>query len=357
MLEGWEEVRLGDIMSFRSESGGTESGDLYITTENMRPDVGGIDFDREVNVPKKAKRFYVGDVLFSNLRPYFKKVFLAEDDGFCSSDVLVFRSDLESALLFYIISSDHFINTVSANMKGTRMPRGDKDTIVNYLIQVPKNVKEQEEIVEALSGLDAVIDGVRGVLEKAEVVERGLYQRVFAERDGWEEVRLGEVIDITTGKINANQADENGSYPFYTCGRETLRINTTAFDGESILLAGNGDFGLKYHRDGKFNAYQRTYVIRSTDQSTLLNTYLFRILKRKVHTLVSQGGVIKFLRLPQIVGLKMTLPPLKKQKEIVEVFEAHEAYVRGYEEYLEKLERVKKALMQKLLSGEVRVRI
>ena len=78
-----------------------------------------------------------------------------------------------------------------------------------------------------------------------------------------EKNKLSDVATFTTGKLNSNAAIENGIYPFFTCSPETLKINTFAFDQEAILLAGNnaeGNFCIKYY-NGKFNAYQRTYVI------------------------------------------------------------------------------------------------
>ena len=79
----------------------------------------------------------------------------------------------------------------------------------------------------------------------------------------WKEITLGEIAIFKTGKLNSNAAISNGEYPFFTCSPETLRINNYAFDQEAILLAGNnadGNFSIKYYK-GKFNAYQRTYVI------------------------------------------------------------------------------------------------
>ena len=80
----------------------------------------------------------------------------------------------------------------------------------------------------------------------------------------WKEYKLGEIASFQTGKLNSNEAVENGLYPFFTCSPITLRINTYAYDQKAILLAGNnaeGNFSIKYY-EGKFNAYQRTYIIK-----------------------------------------------------------------------------------------------
>ena len=79
----------------------------------------------------------------------------------------------------------------------------------------------------------------------------------------WKEYRLGEIAELRTGKLNSNAAVPYGKYPFFTCAPETFYINKYAFDQKAILLAGNnaeGNFNIKYY-EGKFNAYQRTYVI------------------------------------------------------------------------------------------------
>ncbi len=111
-------------------------------------------------------------------------------------------------------------------------------------------------------------------------------------------VRLGELVSIKTGKLDANAADEDGIYPFFTCAENTLRINTAAYDCECVLVAGNGDLNVKYY-NGKFNAYQRTYIIEVLDRRVLDPFYLYQFLKSYVQTLREQsiGGVIKYIKL------------------------------------------------------------
>lgn len=194
---------------------------------------------------------------------------------------------------------------------------------------------DKNDLPEALEVLDAWKQGKKKEsdialwVKKEKIAESGdynltgeRYRETEARRNQkWPLVELGELIDITTGKLNANQAKEDGKYPFYTCGREILKIDKTSFDGESILLAGNGDFGLKYHAGGPFNAYQRVYVIKTKSPSKLTNKYLFQVLKKPIANILSQGGVIQYLRVGQITGIKIPLPPLEVQKEIVEQIE------------------------------------
>ena len=78
--------------------------------------------------------------------------------------------------------------------------------------------------------------------------------------NSWQNLKLGEIVSIKTGKIDANKAVENGKYPFFTCAKEISRINDAPYEGKVVLVAGNGDLNVKYY-EGKFNAYQRTYFL------------------------------------------------------------------------------------------------
>ena len=141
----------------------------------------------------------------------------------------------------------------------------------------------------------------------------------------WKIKTLGEVCNISTGKLNANAAVENGKYLFFTCSREIFTIDHFAFDCEAILLAGNnavGDFNVKHYK-GKFNAYQRTYVITINKGEPLLYKYLYLQVESalKDFKLKSVGAGTKFLKLDMIKNLKLHLPPLPEQKQIVAILD------------------------------------
>ena len=101
----------------------------------------------------------------------------------------------------------------------------------------------------------------------------------------WRETTLGEVINFTTGKLNSNAAVPDGEYPFFTCSPETLKIDSYSFDCKAILLAGNnanGIYSVKIY-EGKFNAYQRTYVITSKDNLSVNLNYVYYLLNIKLN--------------------------------------------------------------------------
>ena len=137
------------------------------------------------------------------------------------------------------------------------------------------------------------------------------------------ETRLEHLVHFKTGKLNSNAAVDDGQYPFFTCSPETLRIDNYAFDCEALLLAGNnaeGVFALKYYK-GKFNAYQRTYVITVRDTDKLSYGYLFYNLRTQLKELqnISHGSATKFLTLTLLNDIEIPLSPISEQKAIAEV--------------------------------------
>lgn len=131
----------------------------YISTENMIQDKGGVTFSSGLPAVSTTQAFKQGDVLVSNIRPYFKKIWLAEFDGGCSNDVLVFRPKEErvsSEFLYLVLSDDAFFDYMMAGSKGTKMPRGDRKDIMNYLVS-DFALSNQEQITEILLPLNKII--------------------------------------------------------------------------------------------------------------------------------------------------------------------------------------------------------
>ena len=112
--------------------------------------------------------------------------------------------------------------------------------------------------------------------------------------DGWRVGKLGEYFPIKTGKKDANVSSQNGKYPFFTCAQEQLLCDNYSFNGSAILLAGNCDFNVKWY-DGKFEAYQRTYVLAPYDPCLL--GYLYYLMKHFLEDITTghRGSVVNFI--------------------------------------------------------------
>ena len=154
-----------------------------------------------------------------------------------------------------------------------------------------------------------------------------------------EKERLEQLVNIKTGKLNANASDENGIYPFFTCSKETLKINRYSYDCECVLVAGNGDLNAKYY-NGKFDAYQRTYILTNKNDKKLNLKYLYYFMQRHLETLRNQsiGGVIKYIKLENLSEAEIRIVSLDEQEKIINKLQKIESIINIRKQQLEKLQ-------------------
>jgi type I restriction enzyme S subunit len=160
--------------------------------------------------------------------------------------------------------------------------------------------------------------------------------------------KLGDLVTFKTGKLDSNAAVTDGDYPFFTCSQETLRTNTYSFDTECVLLAGNnanGIFPLKYFK-GKFDAYQRTYVVRPRDANVLTTKFLYYALRLKLSEFrsFSTGAATKFLTLTILNETEIQAPPLPIQQRIAGILSAYDELIENCQRRIKILESMARAL-------------
>ena len=153
-------MELKDICQYVPErvATATLTRDNYISTENMLPDKGGVVIASGVPAGN-AVAFAKGDVLVSNIRPYFKKIWQADKNGGCSADVLCFRisKNVDCNYFYYLLSQQSFFDYMMSGSKGCKMPRGDKKQIMQWSFNLP-SFEEQQQIASILSSLDSKIE-------------------------------------------------------------------------------------------------------------------------------------------------------------------------------------------------------
>ena len=170
-----------------------------------------------------------------------------------------------------------------------------------------------------------------------------------------EKVRVSDLTKIRTGKLDANASSEDGKYPFFTCSKEPLRISTYTYDCECVLVAGNGDLNVKYY-NGKFDAYQRTYIIEDNSNGKLYIPYLYYFMEDYVKELRKQaiGGVIKYIKLGNLTEAVITVPSIDRQKEIVEVLKKVGNILENYSKKLCQLDVLIKARFVELFGDPIK---
>lgn len=161
-------------------------------------------------------------------------------------------------------------------------------------------------------------------------------------------VKLKDISLIKTGKLDSNAAVADGVYPFFTCDPNTLRINDWAYDTEAVLLAGNnasGNYTAKYYK-GKFNAYQRVYIIETADAERLNTRYLCYAMNQQLRLLktMSSGSTTKFLTLGMLHGLDIPLPVIEVQDSIVTILSSYDDLIENNQKQIKLLEEAAQRL-------------
>ena len=193
-------------------------------------------------------------------------------------------------------------------------------TVMRKMLIPDMPIDKQMEIVNQLNKVIAIRNIRQQELEKLDELIKARFVEMFYDK-GYSVLKWNDVFNTTTGKLDSNAAVDGGTYPFFTCSKEVLRIDDYAFEEEALLLAGNnaaGKYDVKYY-SGKFNAYQRTYVL------TLKENWSYRLfqyqLEDKLTYLQQQslGGLTKYLTLKILGELEFIIPP-KKQQDKFDLF-------------------------------------
>ena len=164
----------------------------------------------------------------------------------------------------------------------------------------------------------------------------------------WKKVKLGEIANIKTGKLDSNAAVTNGLYPFFTCDPNTLRINEWAYDTEAVLLAGNnasGNYTAKYYI-GKFNAYQRTYIIESSNTFVTSTRFLAYAMNMQLQRLkvMSSGSTTKFITMKMLTSLEIPHPSIETQHRIATILSRYDSLIENYLKQIKLLEEAAQRL-------------
>lgn len=166
-------------------------------------------------------------------------------------------------------------------------------------------------------------------------------------------MKLGLLVKVRTGKLDANAAVSGGCYPFFTCSKEVSEIDTYAYDCECVLVAGNGDLNVKYY-NGKFNAYQRTYIVERAS-SEINMRYLYHFLSCYVDVLRRQsiGGVIKYIKLGNLTEADIKLPDKETQERISMILDRLTHLISLRQRQAEKLDELVKARFVEMFGDPV----
>lgn len=248
------------------------------------------------------------------------------------------------------------------------------------VVGFPKDKQEQKAIAYILSALDDKIEVNNQINKTLENMSQTIFKQWFVDFEfpnedgepyqssggemieselgmipkGWKVMELGEFFPVITGKKNANISSDTGEYPFFSCSQDIAWTNDYSFDGSAILVAGNGDFNVKWYI-GKFEAYQRTYVL--IPYNKILTGMLYYAIKFSLDKITSghRGSVIKFITKGSIENFKIVMPLNVENFEIISTFESLNSMIQFNNYQIRALRDIRDSLLPKLMSGEIRV--
>lgn len=328
----------------------------YISTENMMPNKGGVDIATALPSTTQTQQYMSGDVLVSNIRPYFKKIWHATRNGGCSNDVLVFRAKegVSPEFLYYVLADDTFFDYATVTSKGTKMPRGDKKSIMEYSVS-KFDLPTQQKIGSVLRALDDKIELNERINKNLEEQAQAIFKASFPDI-AFGEKQVGDYITPKRGKNLLSKDAVFGDVPVVAGGLSPATYHNVANTIAPVLtISASGA------NAGFINLWQvpvwssdSSYI----DTSMTANVYFWYIFlkERQQEVYDSQTGSAQPHIYPQHIAV---LPVKELNAEDIENYTSavtplFKLIANNQAETLH-LQQIRDTLLPKLMSGELDV--
>lgn len=350
----------------------------YISTENILEGKKGITTIEKLPNVKRVTAFKKKDILISNIRPYFKKIWFAEFEGGCSSDVLVFRASdiVTSEFLFTLLLQDTFFDQMVLSSKGTKMPRGDKKAIMNLEFYIP-NVIIQNKISQILFNIKEKIELNNQIIDTLEEMASALFKRWFVDfefpdengntykssggkmidsvlgeiPEGWEISSLGKVMDIKSGKRPKNKTSEKSiksSIPIVGASK-IMGYTSEALINESIITTGRvGTHGVIQRFREPVWVSDNSFIIKSKFEG-----FVYEILKNIDYRSLNRGSTQPLITQTDLKEEVIVYPSRKLLVNFESIYQNNYQMIFELTSQNVNLESVRDTLLPKLLSGEI----
>lgn len=277
------------------------------------------------------------------------------DQPFWTVDTLFYskiNSGYSPKFIYYLFKT---INWRRYN-EASGVPSLSAQTISQIKVVIP-DLAEQERIVGVLEAWDEYLEKLERKIELKEQSKLFLSYSILNQEiiKGAAQKKVKDLCLIRTGKKDVNQGNPNGAYPFFTCSRDYTYSDDFSYDCEAILIAGNADVGHCKYYAGKFEAYQRTYIL--SDFSKVDAKYMFYVMslyfKREIES-KKQSGAMSYIKLPMLQNFLVSVPELSVQKDIANKLDNINTEIELLKSKKSQIEQQKKFLLKKIVSGELR---
>ena len=321
----------------------------------------------------KRHKIEIGNILYSRRGDIGKCAYATEKESgwLCGTGCLrveINADKADSKFVFYSLQLPNTIGWVENHAVGSTMLNLNTSILSAIPLTLP-NIDIQRKIADILSNYDNLIENNQKQIKLLEEASQRIYKEWFVDLhfpryesttitdgvpDGWTKKLLGEVVPILTGKKDANYGTKDGGYPFFTCSQEPIKAPSYSFDTSAVILAGNGDFNVKLYR-GKFEAYQRTYVLSPNDLKHLY--LLYHTVNSNMNKLVkgASGSTIKFLTKGMIETIEILIPTESVLLQFNQFMEEIQCKIEVLKKSIVLATEARDRLLHKLMSGEIEV--
>ena len=379
----WEAVLLGDLFVFKNGLNKAKrffgSGTPIVNYMDVfeRPGLRPGDLSGQVSLtPEEIRNFEVqrGDVFFTRTSETVEEIGVASvmlyvpHDTVFSGFVLRARprdGRLNDRYKQYCFTHRVVRSQIISNATYTTRALTNGRTLSTVWIAVPPT-PEQRAIAEVLSDVDGLLNALEALIAKKQAIKQATMQQLLTGKTrlpgfsgAWKTKWLGEIAHIKTGSKNNEDKNENGQYPFFVRSAIVERINSYCFDGEAILIPGEGGIGSIFHYiNGRFDCHQRVYMINrfATDVCSKL-VYYIMVLQFGSHAMQNTvKATVDSLRLPTFKNFSFSIPKdAAEQRAIASVLSDMDAEIAALEQRRDKTRVIKQGMMQQLLTGRVRL--
>ena len=380
--DGWKYSNLGEI-ACNVTSGSrdwaqyySDTGDKFVRMTNLSRDGVRISENdmKRVAIPHdstdgKRTALKNGDILISITAELGKIGLVPKEFGraFINQHLALVRlknATASSTFVAYALSSKKLNQKLNSLNDAGAKAGLNLSTIRSFPLILPP-LPEQKKIAAILSTWDRAIEGTEKLLANSQQQKKALMQQLLTGKKRlpgftgeWKKKTLSNVCQIKTGKKDVNEGCENGEYPFFTCAKQHTFSDNYSYDCEAILIAGNGEVGKTHYYNGKFEAYQRTYIL--SDFTNISVFFLLHFIEFFLPLDISkekQHGAMPYIKLGTLKDFSVVTPPIAEQRAIATVLTTADEEIASLESDLSRLRQEKKALMQQLLTGKRRVTV
>ena len=330
----WEMASLQDIAAINPKSDQLQNTFIYIDLEAVeKGELRKIQEIMREEAPSRAQRVINNnDILFQCVRPYQKNNYIhkilntSNQQWVASTGYAQIRTTESPNYIYHLLNTDGFNRKVMVRCTGSSYPAINSEDLATIRFYYTPDKKEQFKISRLLDLIDERIATQNKIIEKLQSLIKGIAQHCIKEStSGNTYVKLGDICQITTGKLDANAQVDNGIYPFFTCAEQPFKIDSFAFDTEALLISGNGaNLGYINYYKGKFNAYQRTYVLDLFSENIQYIKWALKVLLPKRIAIEKSSSNTPYIVLSTLTDLRLPIPCKSKQSFIANLMQSLE---------------------------------